>query len=178
MALTRNLCGAGLGRRTMLAFAALAAAAPGHAAPRLLTIAVATFDYTDTSGEIADQSRQHQERLQHLANLLAHDLARTARYQAMVLPKVQPCPAGGCTADADPAALLAQARAAGADLLIYGGVHKMSTLVQFARMDVVATATGRLRFRRLITFRNDTDESWDRAGQFAADEVLAASPHT
>lgn len=79
-----------------------------------------------------------------------------------------PCgAAAGCPDHADPA-LLDRARAAGADLLLVGGIHKMSTLVQFARLDMVEVATGRVVLDRLYTFRGDTAEAWRQAERFIA----------
>ena len=41
-------------------------------------------------------------------------------------------------------ALLAAAREAGADILLIGGVHKMSTLVQWAKIQAIDTGTQRV----------------------------------
>jgi hypothetical protein len=72
-----------------------------------------------------------------------------------------------------PAELLARASAAGAKRLLYGGIHKMSTLVQNAKVQMVDIENDKLTFDRLITFRGDTDESWQRAERFITRDLMA-----
>ena len=67
------------------------------------------------------------------------------------------------------------AREAGADLLLIGGVHKLSTLVQNAGIDAIDAKTGKAIFHRLFTFRGDTDDAWRRAEMFIFDEIAAVS---
>ena len=71
--------------------------------------------------------------------------------------------------------LLAAAREAGADILLIGGVHKMSTLVQNAKVEAIDARTGRVMFEKLFTFRGDTDEAWRRAEIFIANEIAGIS---
>ena len=63
------------------------------------------------------------------------------------------------------------AKAGGARLLVVGGIHKMSTLVQWARVRVIDLTTERAVIDRLFTFRGDTNEAWTRAESFVSREI-------
>jgi uncharacterized protein DUF2380 len=133
-------------------------------------IAVADFDYFDTSGEPTNQQAEHQARLQAFADAIRADLARDGRYRVVTLS----CPQARCAAaELPPAELLEKARLAGANRLLYGGIQKMSTLIQNAKVQVVDIAENKLRFDRLITFRGDTDESWQRAERFIVRDLIS-----
>ncbi len=67
--------------------------------------------------------------------------------------------------------ILAAARAAGADVLLIGTIHKMSTLVQWASVEEIDAKTGQVVLDRLFSFRGDSDDTWARAEAFIADEV-------
>jgi hypothetical protein len=135
-----------------------------------IPIAVADFDYFDTSGEPTNQQAEHQARLQAFADAIRADLERDGRYRVVTLS----CPQTRCAAaELAPAELLEKARAAGANRLLYGGIQKMSTLIQNAKVQVVDIAENKLRFDRLITFRGDTDESWQRAERFIVRDLIS-----
>ncbi|HET6374439.1 MAG TPA: DUF2380 domain-containing protein, partial [Methylocella sp.] len=72
-----------------------------------------------------------------------------------------------------PDAILEAARRAGARLLVFGGIHKMSTLIQWAKLQAVDLQTDKPVLDRLLTFRGDTDEAWRRAGDFMVEQVKA-----
>ena len=72
--------------------------------------------------------------------------------------------------------LLAAAREARADILLIGGVHKMSTLVQWAKIEAIDARTGRIVLDKLFSFRGDTDEAWRQAEAFIFDELTALRP--
>jgi hypothetical protein len=145
-----------------------AIAIPIHAqAAEPIPIAVLDLDYTDHSGEPRDQRQEHATRLQHFAEALRSDLANSGQYK-IVSPICDPTP---CTA-ADPD-LIADARKAGAHLIMFGGVQKMSTLIQWAKLLVVDVETEKVVFDRLITFRGDDDESWKRAEAFTIREFTS-----
>jgi hypothetical protein len=80
-----------------------------------------------------------------------------------------PCPSAGD----DPDAVVAAARQAGARLLVYGGLQKMSTLIQYIKAQVVDLEANALTFDRLLTFRGDNAEAWQRAEKFLARELMA-----
>ncbi len=170
-------------RRSMLAIAAIAAlgwAASSGAAqaegdsapPQPVTLAVADLDYADTSGEAADQTAAHQEWLRGFVSALQSDLSESGKYRIVPLT----CGVEPCSARTDPLELQKAAHAAGVRLVVIGGVHKTSTLVQWAKIQIADVEQGSVVFDRLLTFRGDTARAWRKAEAFAAREILAASP--
>jgi len=135
-------------------------------------IAVIDFGYVDTSGEERDQRKEHETRLGNFMRALRDDLAKGGSF-GLVTPAcgAKPCSLAGSTVTD----LLAAAREAGADILLIGGVHKMSTLVQNAKVAAIDARTGRVMFDKLFTFRGDTDEAWRRAEIFIANEIAEVS---
>ena len=139
--------------------AGLARAEDQRTAP--VPIAVVDFDYVDTSGEVRDQRVEHEARLQTFMRAIRDDLAGSGHYRIVALACSQdPCAAGGS------AQLMRDARSAGATLLLYGGIHKESTLIQWMKVEAVEVENGKYLFDRLMTFRGDTDESWMRSERF------------
>jgi hypothetical protein len=148
-------------------------AAEGDEGARGAAIAVIDFEYVDTSGEPADQAQAHQARLKAFMIGLKDDVAAQGRFR-LVSPRCGPDPcslAGSTLSD-----LLAAAREVGADILLIGGIHKMSTLVQWAKVEAIEVKTERIALAKLFTFRGDTDEAWRRAQAFIADQ-LTGLPH-
>jgi hypothetical protein len=134
-----------------------------------VAVAVADFDYIDTSGEVLDQERVHAQRLRALAQQVREGLDHSGRYRVVTLAcDPAPCSVGRT----DPAELLAKARAVGARLLLYGGIQKMSTLIQYGNAQVVDLDADRLVFNRNISFRGDNDEAWRRAAQFLVSDLV------
>ena len=104
--------------------------------------------------------------------MLRADLGQDGRYRTVNLECQQPpCTAGQSAG----ATLVESAHAAGARLLLYGGIQKMSTLIQHSKVQVVDLETNKLVFDRLISFRGDTDESWQRAERFLVRELKSAN---
>lgn len=135
-----------------------------------IPLAIADFDYTDTSGEAADQREAHAARLAEFTALLREELAASGKYRIVTLACAKPpCSA----ARSDPAELIEAARAAGAQVLLYGGIHKMSTLVQFGKAQAIDLEADKLVFDQAISFRGDNAEAWRRAGMFLAEQLLA-----
>lgn len=132
-------------------------------------VAIIDFTYSDSSGEPRDQTAEHQARVKAFMAALATDLAAGGRLR-VVTPDCDPAP---CTLTAGAVPELAEAaKQAGADLLVVGGIHKMSTLVQMAKVEVVAVNAGSVVFQKLYTFRGDNDEAWRRAESFIAGQIL------
>ncbi len=153
--------------RFALLFAALltlgSPALADSAAP--FTLAVIDFDYVDTSGEPNDQREDHARRLRDFMMSLRRDLARDGKFRIVALDCGDaPCAVGKET----PTDLFDSAKKAGARLLLYGGVHKMSTLVQWAKTQLVDVEKNRLIDDRWLTFRGDDDEAWRRAEAYLA----------
>jgi hypothetical protein len=131
-------------------------------------VAVAGFDNLDTSGEAADRAAQHAVRVRDFANLLRDGLVGLDNFQVVRLQCEQPtCTAANLGADA----IIATARRAGARLLIYGGIHKMSTLVQWGELQVVDLEREQLLLRRSFTFRGDSDEAFRHAVSFILEDL-------
>jgi len=142
--------------------------APGcsAAAP---TLAVTSPSYVDTSGEPRDQVADHARRVKLFADLLRANLATSGKFRITPLD-CQPSP---CTAaTSDPAQLMAEAKQGGVDYLLIGGIHKMSTLVQWAKFDILDVSTQNVVFSRLLTFRGDDDAAWKNAETFLEREIL------
>ncbi len=139
-------------------------------AAQVAGIAVIDFDYVDTSGEERDQRREHEARLEAFMRALKGDLAKGGSFR-IVTPACAPgpCALAGVTVGN----LVTAAREAGADILLIGGIHKMSTLVQNAKVEAIDTSTGRVMFVKLFTFRGDTDDAWRRAEAFIVGEIVA-----
>ena len=144
----------------------------GSAAPPPVTLAIAGFDYADTSGEMNDQRAAHEARLQDFAKTLQGSLAASGKYRIVPIS----CGPVPCEARTDPFDLQKAARAAGIKLVAVGGVHKVSTLVQMGKFQIVDEDGGRIVFDRLLTFRGDNDLAWRRAEEFLARAILEASP--
>jgi hypothetical protein len=136
---------------------------------RPIAMAVADFDYTDTSGEPTNQQSEHEARLQVFSRTIRDDLASSGKYRIVTLV----CGPSPCSGPADPAGFMENARRAGAKLLLYGGIHKMSTLIQNAKVQVIDIEANKLLFDRLISFRGDTDEAWQRAERFLVRELVS-----
>lgn len=127
------------------------------------TIAVIDFSYVDTSGEARDQRREHEARLVNFMSAFKDGLARRDKIR-ITAPTCQPEPCSA--AHASESDLLNAARAAGADVLLIGGIHKMSTLVQWAKVEAIDVRSGQVVFNKLFTFRGDTDLAWKHAEEY------------
>ncbi|OCK58815.1 DUF2380 domain-containing protein [Bradyrhizobium sp. LMTR 3] len=133
-----------------------------------LIFAVAEIEHIDTSGEVTDQSADHLRRLRAFEASLRTDLAASGKLRSADLD----CPANACSVgDLTANQLLGKAQAAGADLLLIGSVHKMSTLVQWAKFDIIDVKARKVVFERLVSFRGDNDEAWRRAAAFIIRQI-------
>ena len=132
-------------------------------------LAVAELQYVDTSGEVVDQGADHLRRLRAFEASLRSDLAKSGKMRDVGLD----CPANACSvADIDVDRLMGKAQAAGASHLLIGAVHKMSTLIQQGKFDIIDVRSRKIVFDRYVTFRGDTDTAWRRAESFVAGEIL------
>jgi hypothetical protein len=142
---------------------------PAYAADPV-KLAIADFDYKDTSGEAQDQTAAHAERLRNFTQLIDDELSASGKYQVVALT----CPKRPCSAGAmDAQSLTDAARQSGARLLLYGGIHKMSTLVQFGKAQIADLETDRVVYDRTISFRGDDDNAWKRASEFLAEDLVS-----
>src|SRR3984957_6325178 len=110
-------------------------------------VAVAEIQYVDTSGEVIDQSADHFRSLREFEASLRTDLAASGKVQNVALD----CPPGACSVgDIDADQLLGKAQAAGAAYLLISSFHKLSTLVQWAKFDIIDVKTRNVVFNRLV----------------------------
>ena len=136
-----------------------------------LTIAVADFDYVDTSGEARDQSAEHKARLVKFAELVRENLSARGDYRVLSFE----CSEHPCTPiNMHPDDFIAAARRSGARFVVYGGIRKMSTLVQWGDVELLDLETEKLLLKRTVSFRGDNDEAFSRAAAFVGDTVTDA----
>ncbi|RWK46965.1 DUF2380 domain-containing protein [Mesorhizobium sp.] len=132
------------------------------------TLAVADFEFRDTSGEVRDQTAEHEARLKAFDVALQGGLSGNQKIDLVALP----CQAERCTIK-DPGLvdLAKQARTTSAKYLLIGQVHKMSTLVGWVKFAVLDLNGNKPVCDRYLTYRGDTDEAWRRAAEFTARDV-------
>lgn len=165
----RTLLPAALACALLLASHHPASAAGG--AP--IRAAIAEFDNHDTSGELPERAAAHADLVAGFSGLLRERLGREPEFQVVALA----CPAEPCTAGTvAPDELIAAAREAGARILVYGGVHKMSTLVQMGKFQAVDLEKETLLVDRSFSFRGDNAEAFRRAADFLARYLEEAAP--
>jgi Protein of unknown function (DUF2380) len=149
--------------------AALFCASPDRVQAEAAVMAVAEIQYSDTSGEPTDQRTEHFKRLREFEASLRRDLAAGGKIQNVALD----CPPNACSVgDIDADQLLDKAQAAGAGYLLISSFHKVSTLVQWAKFDIIEVKTRKVVFNRLVTFRGDNDTAWRHAESFIARQIL------
>jgi hypothetical protein len=159
---------------SVMLIAAIAFLAPGGrlalAGGEATPLAIVDFNYNDTSGEPADQAAVHRTRLSAFMQAMRGDLTVSGKFTLVAFA----CGPEPCSITQTPSSeILEKARQAGARLLLFGGIHKMSTLIQWAKVQAVDLQTGKLVFDRLLTFRGDTDDAWRRAEAFVAAQMAA-----
>jgi hypothetical protein len=135
------------------------AATAGHA----LAVSVDDFNYIDTSNEPTDQTAVHQKQMRAFMTALRDDVTADRRFELVPSSCAPNCPTEGDR--------LRAASQAGTQILIIGVVHKLSTLVQNARIVAIDTTSQRIVFQKFFTFRGDNDEAWQRAERFLSEEV-------
>jgi hypothetical protein len=133
-------------------------------------LAIEEFVYVDTSGEPVDQSAVHRQRLEAFMTALRRDLVADTRYRLVPSSCRPPC-SDDMQMSAD---LLHAASEAGAKILIVGGIHKLSTLVQNAKVTAIDVDANRVVYNKLFTFRGDNDDAWNRAEVFVSRDIHEA----
>ena len=123
------------------------------------------------SGEVRDQRAEHEMRMSVFMSALKDDLAARGKFHV-----VDPaCGSGSCSRSSGNE-LLKAAQAAGADFLLVGGIHKVSPLVQWAKVEVIDLRSGQIVLDKLFTFRGDTDQAWRHAEEFISRELTTLAP--
>jgi hypothetical protein len=147
----------------------LGMAGPRAAAAAPTSMTVADFDFVDTSGEPQNEVAAHATRMAAFTQYLRDAVAKSGKTTLVKLP----CAPEKCSADSLQADdLMEAAKRSKADLLVFGGVHKISTLIEFASIEVADVKTGKSVLHRSVTFRGDSDQAWQRAAEFCATMVL------
>jgi hypothetical protein len=142
----------------------------GEAAePAPVTVAVAGFDFVDSAGEAADQASRHAQQIAAFEEIVGQELAASRKFAVKALSCGQP----RCTME-DPGVdrLAAAARSGGARYLLVGSLHKMSTLIGWAKLVIVDLDHEGRVCDRLLTYRGDTAEAWRHAAGFSARNLL------
>jgi hypothetical protein len=103
-----------------------------------VALAVLDLDFVDTSGEPTDQTAAHQRRASDFVSALQRDLVANGQY------RIIPMSCGSAPCEPVMNELQKAARAAGARFVVLGGVHKMSTLVQWANIQIADEEQGRI----------------------------------
>ena len=153
--------------------ALLAASDASAATEGGIPVAIAEFDNYDTSGESGERTAQYAARVQGFAGLVGDGLEAAGKFRVVKLECAEPpCSAGQMAPDE----LISAARRAGARLLVYGGIHKMSTLIQMGKVQAVDLQEEKLLLDQAISFRGDNDMAFDRAAQFVVDYLEDAAP--
>ena len=136
-----------------------------------ITIAVADFDYVDTSGEVRDQSAEHRARMASFAELIREKLGAQGDFRVLPLACAEP----PCTpVNMRPDNFIAAGRRSAARFVVYGGIHKVSTLVQWGDVQLLDLEADKVMFRQNVTFRGDNDEAYRRAAAFVGDSIRDA----
>jgi hypothetical protein len=160
-----------IGRIVRLAALITALAVPAAPQQRLLVL---DFEILDTSGEPIDHRADHARRLGLIRDSIAQQLADSKTYTIAdreavrgeldaILARQFLRSCNGCELDL--------ARRAGADLVMLGGFHKVSTLIGRMEIAIKDANTGEIVYARMFGFRGDTDEAWLRAARFFIDEL-------
>lgn len=151
---------------SLAVFGIVPSTASGEASAKL---AVANFNFEDTSGEVGNATAQHAAQLKDFQSVVSKTLSDKLRLDLAPLP----CTPDKCSLE-DPGleALAALAKKADARYLVAGGLHKMSTLVGFAKIVVVDLSDNGKVCDRLLSYRGDNADAWERAAKFAARDLI------
>lgn len=125
-------------------------------------IAIFPVKLLDTSHEARDQQADHARRLDLFGRTLADHLPDAYLIAPQALTICQP-QRTDC--------LLTIARDGGANEAVFVVIQKTSTLILQVFANRVDLAFGNLSDSRNLNFRGDTDEAWDRAARFLADQL-------
>lgn len=151
-----------------LALICTAAAASVSFAAEPSKLAIAGFDFRDTSGEVQDQVALHEARLKAFDVTLHDALEGNPKIELVPLAcGAEPCTPRKSGLDS----LTSQAKTDGTRYLLVGEVHKMSTLVGWVKFAVLDLNDNKPICDRYLTYRGDTDEAWRRAADFAAQDI-------
>ena len=178
--LWRMRCRWGVRRLAHWAMAApLILSGPPAAGAEPPTLLVLNLELVDSSGEVTNQRDDHDRRLSAAGDTLASELAARDVYAVVDPASIQAeidatresqylhaC--NGCE--------IRLAREAGAERVLTGHVRKVSSLVMALWVDIKDAGSGRPIVRKVLDFRGDTDEAWQRAALYLAREMEQLPP--
>ena len=131
-------------------------------------LAVADFDFLDTSGEVRPQEEEEQTaRMALFLKTLRGEIDRTDIFE-VVLPD---CADGCSPARTSFEDMASAARQVEARLLLVGRIHKISTLIGKMNIYVIDLKGDQVVCERSLSYRGDSDQAWTRAAKFAAKDV-------
>jgi Protein of unknown function (DUF2380) len=165
----------------ILSLTFVAMAVPGlaqeNAAP--LSLLVLNLELVDSSGEVTDQHEDHERRLAAVRKILASELAARDVYAVVDPAKIQAeidatrerqylhaC--NGCE--------IRFARDVDVDRVLTGHVRKVSSLIMALWIDIKDADSGRPVLRKVLDFRGDTDQAWQRAALYLVDQLEQLPP--
>jgi hypothetical protein len=148
--------------------APLVAPTVAHAAEPV-TIGVAEIGFLDSAGAPdMKQKKARIERAKKFAEALRKDLGADGKFKIVTLD----CGKDPCSiASQPPEDLIAAAKKAGAQVLLYGSVQKSSPAILAQVLDINAA---KLVFNQAIALSGDDAKSWQRAQHDLAEALLKA----
>ncbi|WP_395022279.1 DUF2380 domain-containing protein [Dongia sp.] len=157
-------------RCALLLIPLLLVATVGQAAEPV-TIGVAELGFLDGTGApVKHQKETEAARAKKFTAALRKDLGADGKFKIVELD----CGKDPCSiANQAPEELIAAAKKAGAQVLIYGGVHEM-TPAQNLQAQALDIEAAKLVFDQSITITGDA-KSWQRAERDLAEALLKAS---
>jgi hypothetical protein len=131
-------------------------------------LAVADFDFLDTSGEVRPQEEEQIARMALFLKTLRGEID-----QADIFEVVIPDCADGCSPARTSLEDMASAtERVEATLLLVGRIHKISTLIGEIKIYVIDLKGDQVVCERFLSYRGDNDEAWSRAATFAAKDII------
>jgi Protein of unknown function (DUF2380) len=162
-----------------LALVGVAVLSQQAAAAEPPSLLVLNLELVDSSGEVTDQREDHERRLAAVRQILASELAARDVYDVVDPAEIQPeidatrahqylhaC--NGCE--------VRLAREVGAERVLTGHVRKVSSLVMALWIDIRDAKSGRPVVRKVLDFRGDTDEAWQRATLYLVNQLERLPP--
>ena len=152
----------------MISMLLLGATAAQAAEP--VTIGIAEIGFVDNSGAPdTKQKKSRVARAKKFAEALRKDLGADGKFKIVTLD----CGKDPCSiANQSPEDLIAAAKKAGARVLLYGSVQKLSPAIQAQAVDIEAA---KLVFNQSIALSGDDAKSWQRAQHDLSEALLKAS---